>query len=134
MTLFKTPFTVALLAQFQTATALRNHSEEALAAAQLEAQWLDDGIEYIYAESEAMDYMGSNEEPESDSVQFSNADSESYNLDPGHYFDLNTVEAYMNTLTQITAEACENRDKSKCPQWGPGDRSSPSSDSDKPSP
>ena len=49
MTQYIVPFTVALVAQFKHATALRQQSEEALSIAQLEAMWLDDGVEYIYA-------------------------------------------------------------------------------------
>ena len=52
MSQYLVPFTVALVAQFKHATAVQ--SEEALALAQLEAMWLNDGVEYIYAQSETM--------------------------------------------------------------------------------
>ena len=45
----------------------------------MEHEFMDDGIEYIYAESEALDYGGSNEEPE-----FSDGDNSEYYLIPDH--------------------------------------------------
>ena len=133
MTLLKVPFTVALLAQFKQATAIHNASETSLSAAQLEAMWLDDGIEYIFAESEAMDYGGTNEEADTD-PEFNNSDSSSFDLYPGTPFGLSQVAAEMFSFTQVTTEACLEAGTGKCVQWGPGDRSSPSDDDNKPDP
>ena len=55
--------------------------------------WLEDGVEYIYAESEAMDYGGVNEENDEEKffeyptgldykVEYDNIDSEEYDLVP----------------------------------------------------
>lgn len=53
--------------------------------------WLDDGIEYIFAQSEAMDYGGSNEEEESSVPDFDNSDSSSFDLYPGEPFGLGQI-------------------------------------------
>ena len=53
-----------------------------------------------------MDYGGSNEENDSESAAFSNADSDEYNLYVPGAFDMGMVEANLINLSQITAEAC----------------------------
>lgn len=63
--------------------------------------WLDDGVEYIYAESEAMDYLGENEEDDEDTfidyptgldykVEYDDIDDAEYDLIP----DTNTPWGY----------------------------------------
>ena len=81
MSQYLVPFTVALLSQFQAATAIRDRSEEALYAAQLEAEWLNDGITQYYAQSEAADYGGPNEEPDSDYWKPVNSQEQSVSSD-----------------------------------------------------
>ena len=65
MTQYLVPFTVALVAQFKSAMAMR--TEEDLAFAQLESMWSNDGVEYIYAQSETMAEL--NEEDDEDYYQ-----------------------------------------------------------------
>ena len=99
MTQYLVPFTVALIAQFRSATAIQ--TEEDLALAQLKSEWLNDGVEYIYAQSESMAELNEEDDEDYDQgyldfiVNPEDFDDEDDNVDlpePEAPFGLNPVE------------------------------------------
>ena len=61
--------------------------------------WLDDGVEYIFAESEAMDFGGKDEENDSDPT-FVDDDDEDNNLWLDGYWNTAAIEAELFGFTQ----------------------------------